>query len=229
MTTQGTEHRRPSDWLRLALPVVFVGIVVLVAWRLGYFKLRDPQKLHQAADAADDSPWFVPAFVGVYGVIAALAFPMTLFAYTAGAIFGFIKGGIIVWIGSILGGAGGYWLARTILGGPAERMLGDRKREFASAMHGKVFLNVLRMQLIPFRPFGLVNYAAGVIETPFFRFIAGTAIGVIPGTIATVFVGDQIGHGIRGNHQAYWIAAAVAIGMILLTFIPALIARARAR
>ena len=70
------ERLRLSDWVRIALPIVFVIAFMVVAWRLGYFKLRHPQHIGAAADRVRDVPWLGPIFVAVYATMGAFAAPV---------------------------------------------------------------------------------------------------------------------------------------------------------
>ena len=82
-------HGSPSagDWARIAVPVVVVAALLVVAWRAGYFDLKDPAKLTAAANRVEDTPWLGPIFSAVYVVVAALAAPVSPLAYAAGAVF----------------------------------------------------------------------------------------------------------------------------------------------
>ena len=78
---------------------------------------------------------------------------------------------------------------------------------------GSVFLTTLRLQLLPVMPFGIFNYAAGVGHFPFLPFLTATAIGILPGTVAAVYVGDRVMAGItRSDKSAFVIATVVVAG-----------------
>jgi uncharacterized membrane protein YdjX (TVP38/TMEM64 family) len=212
---------RLSDWLRLVAPSILVAGLVVAAWRMGYFSLKDPQRLNDAADRVEGLPWLSPIFVAVYAAAATFATPVSPLAYGAGAVFGIVRGSILVWIASLIGATTGYWLARGAWSGPAHRLLGryaDKLRELRS---GSVFLNTLRLQLLPIVPFGIFNYAAGTSRLAFARFLAGTALGVLPGTVAAVYVGDQFAAGlVHSDSRAFVVAAAVMLALVAISFVP---------
>jgi uncharacterized membrane protein YdjX (TVP38/TMEM64 family) len=218
-------HGSPSagDWARIAVPVVVVAALLVVAWRAGYFDLKDPAKLTAAANRVEDTPWLGPIFSAVYAVIAALAAPVSPLAYAAGAVFGVVRGTLFVWVASVIGGAAGYLLARTIWANSARRILGRYQQKVQSLNTGSAFLTTLRVQLLPIVPFGVFNYAAGASRIPFVPYILGTAIGVLPGSIAAVYVGDRIMAGITSDRHAFIVAAAVMAALLGLSFVPALI------
>ena len=223
------EPARPSDWVRVALPVVAVIVFVVVAWRHGYFNLKDPQKLDAAAQRVQDIPWLGPIFVAVYAGLAAFAAPVSPLAYGAGAVFGVVRGTIFVMLASLLGATAGYFLARSAWSGVARRLLGRFHGKLRGIGHGTVFLTALRVQLLPIVPFGIFNYAAGVAHVPFLPFLAATALGILPGTIAAVYIGDRLMAGItESDRSAFVVAGVVAAALFALSFAPTLIKKLRA-
>jgi len=210
--------------VRVALPLIAVVIFVVVAWRHGYFNLKDPEKLGAAAQRVQDIPWLGPIFVAVYAVLAAFAAPVSPLAYGAGAVFGVVRGTLFVMIASLLGASGGYFLARSAWSGVARRLLGRFHGKLGGIGSGTVFITALRVQLLPIVPFGIFNYAAGVAHVPFLPFLGATALGILPGTIAAVYIGDRLLAGItESDRQAFVIAGFVAAGLFALSFAPTLI------
>jgi len=221
---------RRSDWLRLALPVVLIAALIVTAWRLGYFNLKNPEHLTKAADRAHDVPWLGPIFVATYAALAAFAAPVSPLAYGAGAVFHTIRGTIFVWLGSLVGATAGYWLARGVWAGTAHRLLGRYRNKLSEVKRGNVFLTTLRVQLLPIVPFGVFNYAAGASRISFLPFILGTAIGVIPGTVAAVYAGDRIAAGFTGGGKsAFLVAGGVMLALFVVSFIPTIVKRLRSR
>lgn len=221
-------HPRKTDWLRVGLPVVALAVFVVIAWKHGYFDLKNPQKLGAAAQRAHDIPWLAPIFIAVYAALATLAAPVSPLAYGAGAVFGVWRGSLYVMLASIVGAAAGYFLARSAWSGVARRVLGRFHDKLRDLRHGNVFLVTFRMQLLPIMPFGIFNYAAGVGRLPFWRFLAGTAFGILPGTIAAVYVGDRLMAGLTGSDKhAFIVAGAVAAALFALSFAPTLMKKLR--
>lgn len=222
------EPATPIDWIRVALPLLALAIFIVIAWRHGYFDLKNPAKLDAAAQRVQDVPWLGPIFVAVYSGLAMLAAPVSPLAYGAGAVFSVIRGTIFVWLASLIGATGGYFLARSAWSGIARRLLGRFHAKLRDMRHGSVFLTTMRFQLLPIMPFGIFNYAAGVAHLPFLPFIAGTAVGILPGTVAAVYVGDRVMAGIAGSdRRALLVAGIVVAAMFALSFAPSLIKKLR--
>ncbi len=95
---------------------------------------------------------------------------------------------------------------------------------------GNTFLNVLRLQLVPMIPFGMLNYAAGTARLRFLPYWSASGLGIIPLTLAAVYVGDRLRAGVRGSGaRAFIIGGAVMVGMLLLSLLPTLIAKRNER
>jgi uncharacterized membrane protein YdjX (TVP38/TMEM64 family) len=222
------EKPKPSDWVRLVVPTVLLVALVVVAWRLGYFSLRNPRELNVAADRVEGLPYLSPAFVAVYAAAAAFATPVSPLAYGAGAVFGLIRGSMLVWIASMVGATAGYWLARGVWAAPAHRLLGRYSDNLRSLRSGSAFLKTVRVQLMPIVPFGVFNYAAGTTRLAFVPFLAGTSLGVVPGTVAAVYVGDRVAAGFEhSDSHAFVIAGGVMLLLLALSFLPNLIRTVR--
>jgi uncharacterized membrane protein YdjX (TVP38/TMEM64 family) len=221
---------RPTDWLRVALPIVAVAIFVVIAWRHGYFDLKSPEKLDAAAQRVQDIAWLSPIFIAVYAGLATFAAPVSPLAYGAGAVFGVVRGSLLVMAASLIGATAGYFLARSAWSNVARRLLGRFHDKLRELRHGNVFLTTLRLQLLPIMPFGIFNYGAGVGHLPFLPFIAGTALGILPGTVAAVYVGDRVMAGITGSDKrAFVVAGVVVAALFALSFAPTLLKKLRRR
>jgi len=59
-------------------------------------------------------------------------------------------------------------------------------------LHTNAFYYLLTLRLIPLFPFALVNAAAALIRMPLHSFIAGTFIGIIPGSIVYILLGQGL-------------------------------------
>ncbi len=221
---------RWSDWLRVAIPVALLVGFVIAGWQLGYFDLNEPDALHDAARRVRGIPWLAPMFVCVYAGLAALAAPVSPLAYGAGAIFGLVEGSVVVWTASMIGSAAGYSLARTVWSDSARRLLGHHEEKLRKLQDGNTFLTVLRVQLLPIVPFGLLTYAAGTARLRFLPYWLASGLGIVPSTLAAVYVGDRLRAGVRGSSgHPFVVAGAVIAAVLFLSFLPTLIMRRKKR
>ena len=218
-----------TDWVRLAVPLVALAAVFLVARQRGYLDISADDAA-SLARSARHTPWLAVALSALYAGLAALALPVAPLAYGAGALYGFLRGAALVWVSSMVGAALGYVLAHGIMRGPALRILGRFAPIIMALRERHGFMTVLRIQLLPLIAFGPFNYAAGIAGIPFWSFMAATGIGIIPGTVAIVYVGDRVMAGIRGEGgHPFLVAAIVSIALVGLSFLPTIHRRRRAR
>ncbi len=132
-------------------------------------------------------------FIAVYALLTVLFVPGSVSTLAAGAVFGPILGTGLTAIGATLGATAAFMIARK--GGRARvRGRGGARIERVDVwLSGRGFLAVLYARLVPAVPFNAFNYAAGLTGISLRDYVAGTAIGILPGTFAFVVLGDALG------------------------------------
>jgi uncharacterized membrane protein YdjX (TVP38/TMEM64 family) len=224
---------RRAAFVRLAILAALVAAAALVAWRAGFFELRDPRSLAAAVRRVRTAPAVAPLFVAVYAVVAAFGLPATPLTLAGGAIFGTALGSLLNWLGAVLGATGSFLLARH-LGRDAFRRLvgrltgGDRLGRLDALGERRGFATLLRLRLLPVVPFNVLSFAAGLAGVTLRAFVAATALGIIPGTIVYTYFADSLLAGVEGASRRAFVRAAVAAGLLLaLSFLPPLVRRLR--
>lgn len=152
---------------------------------------------------AELGPWAPAAFVLLY-VLASVCFvPGSLLTLGAGAVFGLARGFSIVWVGATLGAAAAFLLgryaARDWIAAKVEKEPRFRALDRGVAREG--FKIVLLTRLSPVFPFTLLNYAFGLTGVTAAQYLAGSAIGMVPGTLLYVYLGSLAGSlvGLQGG------------------------------
>lgn len=161
--------------LLVVLAVVSVGVALLgvdntMAW----------------LESAADSPWGPAAFVAVYVVLIVLMLPGTIGTVAAGAVFGTWTGFAAALTGATIGASFSFGIARAIGREGAVILLGDRARPVDRLIDERGLLGIVVLRLLPIVPFNALNYAAGLSNLSFGRYLVGTALGMIPGTFIVV-------------------------------------------
>ena len=67
------------------------------------------------------------------------------------------------------------------------------------------------LRLIPAVPYNLINYAFGLTSISYGTYILGSAIGIIPGTLAFINIGDKA---LDVTSPDFWIAIGL-LGLLL--------------
>jgi len=175
--------------VRYAKPVVIGLIVIAAIVALKFLPVAPWLKSFQAYVKHAGPLGYVLYALG-YAVIA-LLFPGSILTIGAGAIFGIVGGTIVVLIGATLTASIAFILARTVLRDRIERITAKNPkfRAVDKAIANEGTKIVLLVRLAAVFPFTVVNYAFGLTGIRFVPYVAATAIGILPGTIAFVYIG----------------------------------------
>jgi uncharacterized membrane protein YdjX (TVP38/TMEM64 family) len=158
-------------------------------------------------------------YVLAYALCCVLFIPASVLTLSAGAIFGVVKGSIIVLFGATLGAALSFLLARSVMRGKIEAMTASsakfRALDRAITQEGWKIVALVRCALV--FPFTYINYAFGLTGIGFWPYVLATFFGIIPGTIAFVYLGDAAGTAATAT-KAHTTALAIKIvgGVIAL-------------
>ncbi len=217
MRRTGPEARAPLEEpvrARKLLPKVLLGIVaacvvvlvlVLTGWGAFLWEVfSDRERVQRVLDGAGTlAPLLYVGFLIVQAVIAPL--PAPALAIAGGYGFGVVEGFFLTWAGSLAGGVISFGISRRFgrryVAGSARAVRLDRFVE----EHGAVLIFVLR--LIPLVSFDAISYAAGLSSIRFRGFLLATALGMMPGTFAFVYLG--------GSGSGLW-TWAVLLGLAVL-------------
>lgn len=212
--------------LRVGGLALLLGVVSFVSYRMGWLDyahtLQHVQKLRQS----ENITLFVAGFLAVYAIGTSVGLPGLPFNVAAGALFGTVIGGALAWVGSLLGAAIGYWIARTVGHNEVLRWVKKYKRTDTAVVQAQHFLGMLRLRLIPVLPIGVVNFIGGLARTPFLAYIGATAIGIVPSVIIYSYFADSLLESTGpGKKQALTSLVIASALLILLSLTPKILPR----
>lgn len=124
-----------------------------------------------------------------------LGFPGTPLTLLTGSLFGVIWGTIIALIGNTFGAILAFIFSRYILREYVQKKIVskyEKLRSFEKRIDERATSTVLALRLIPLFPFNAVNFFLGVTNIPLRKFAIGSFAGMIPGTIAFVYLGGSL-------------------------------------
>ncbi len=164
---------------------------VVILWLTGFGEslwglLSDRERMQRVVD---DAALLAPVVYVILLVIQAVLAPLPApaLAMGAGYSFGIYEGCLLTWFGALLGGVISFWISRwfgrDFVAG-SERM--QRLDRYVD-QHGAITIFILR--LLPLVSFDAISYAAGLSSISFWRFFVATALGMLPGTVAFVYLG----------------------------------------
>lgn len=160
------------------------------------FMGRSAARLLPAATewVADQGPIAPIVFGLMYVLATVLLVPGSILTLAAGALFGVLKGTVIVLIAASLGACAAFLIARYAARERVARLT-SRDRRFAAVDRavGEAGLKiVMLLRLSPVFPFSLLNYALGLTGVRF-RDYAIACVAMLPGTLLFVYYGRLIG------------------------------------
>jgi uncharacterized membrane protein YdjX (TVP38/TMEM64 family) len=183
-------------------------IVLLVAFlSLALFVPQlDADQIRGWALAA--GPWFPLMFLVVHALVT-VALPRIPFTLSAGLLFGPVMGTTVAIFATTVSAALAFLLVRAIgRDAIAPRLTHPAVAAVDRRLARRGWLAVGSMRLIGPIPFPLVNFCAGVSSIRFVPFLIATAVGVLPGTIAVVALGDAL---TGGTSPAMIIVTAICV------------------
>ena len=208
---------RRRVWVK---PVLFVAALaaILIAFRV--FGLGD-RLVELRAWIVDLGPLGAVVFVLIYGVATTVALPASVLTLAAGAMFGSVMGVVLVSIGSTLGAAGAFALARWLARDSVSRWLSGnerfRKLEALTERHGAIIVAITR--LVPIFPFNLLNYGFGLTRMPFGTYIFWSWLCMLPGTVLYVVGADAFTQGLAEGRVPWPLLGALAAALVILVLL----------
>ena len=164
------------------------------------------------AEVAAAGMWAPLLFVLLQGVVTITPIPRTVFTVAAGVLFGSITGVLLAVIGTTLAAAVAFWLVRLVGGRFVERHAHRSGVAWVRArLDHSGLLAMVSLRLIPVVPFAAMNYASALSGVRFLPYAVGTVLGVLPGTVMIVVLGDAA---VGGNPHPAMLAVSVASGLL---------------
>jgi len=152
----------------------------------------------------------------VYVVATVLFVPGTILTLAAGALFGLVVGTVTVSIGSTLGAALAFLIARYVARDKVAAMAG-RHRNFGAidrAIDEGGWRIVAMLRLSPAIPFNLQNYLYGLTPVRFWTCVVTSWLAMLPGTFLYVYLGHVTVAAVgtdRARTPAEWVMLAVGL------------------
>ncbi|PHQ69377.1 MAG: pyridine nucleotide-disulfide oxidoreductase [Paracoccus sp.] len=179
------------------LLIALAGLIVAALWLISgqdidLQSLRD--RLAAIREVQQSRPFVVAAlFLAVYVAVTALSLPIAVWlTLSAGALFGFWTGLLIVSFASAIGATLAFLASRYLLRDWVRARLGARAEgiEAGLARDGAFYLFSLR--LIPVVPFFAVNLLMGLTPIRAWTFFWVSQVGMLAGTAVYVNAGTQL-------------------------------------
>lgn len=178
------KQRTRGVWVRVAVLGGLLAGVVLVDRVWGWPNVSSLQSRVEEAGGAG-----VLVFVLGYALLTLLPAPKAVLTVLGGILYGFWLGALLAWLAALIGAVVAFGLGRLLGRDAVDRLIRGRldRADRLLADHG--LGAVIAARLVPVLPFTVVNYAGGLTGVRLRDFVIGSAIGVVPGSLAYAALG----------------------------------------
>jgi uncharacterized membrane protein YdjX (TVP38/TMEM64 family) len=197
-------------WLSILLIVAALLIIV--------FSLPIGQAMEAVKDWIGELGIWGPVVLALVYIVATVLFvPGAILTVAAGVMFGLLVGTITISIGSTLGAASAFLIARYVARDKIAAMAG-RNRKFSAidkAIGEGGWKIVAMLRLSPAIPFNLQNYLYGLTPVRFWSCVVTSWLAMLPGTFLYVYLGHVTGAALGADRErttAEW--AMLAVGLL---------------
>ncbi len=221
MPGTGRESTLPWKWIGVA--AAFAALVI--AGRT----LPADRWLTESTDwVAGRGATGILVYVLAYAVAAVFLVPGAIFTLGGGFIFGVFRGTVAVSLGSTLGAALAFLIARYVARKSVLR-LAAKNAKFAAidgAIGRQGWKIVLLLRLSPLIPFNVSNYLYGLTGVRFWPYVLASWAGMLPVTVLYVYLGAvgragllaAVGRGMHGSILRTVFFAAGLLASIAVTW-----------
>ena len=197
------------------VPILLLGLLLGLCLWLG--SLVTPQQLQEAVSRYGN--WAALAYIGLFALLPAFFFPVAVLALAGGLLFGLWWGSLYTFLGAILNCTLMFLLARYAGREQVEQLM---KRKLSPLWQNRLqslnssggFLLLVILRLIPAVPYNLINYAFGLTAMSYRTYILASAIGIVPGTLAFINIGDKA---LDITSPDFWIAIGLLGTLLAVT------------
>ena len=197
--------------------IVILTVLASVGGLTWLFAQVEPAQVQQFV--AGFGPWAPAAYMGLFALLPAVFFPVAVLALAGGLLFGLWAGSIYTFLGAMINCTVMFFLARTVgyrkVKALVEAKLSEKWQERLNAAAGREgFLLLIILRLIPAVPYNLINYAFGLTRMGYLAYLLGSAIGIIPGTLVFINIGDKA---MDVGSPGFWTAMGLLVLLLAVT------------
>lgn len=183
-----------KSWLPLIL-IVFL-LVLFWSFRLDKYLSIEHLREHKARLMALTQTNFYLAsfiFVVIYTLSVAISIPGAVFlTLMGGFLFGVVYGTVLVVLSATLGATILFFAVQSSVGEVIAKRAFGWTQKMRQGFQGHAFSYLLMLRFIPLFPFWVVNIVPALLGVRASTFIAATFIGIIPGSLVYVSVGNGL-------------------------------------
>jgi phospholipase D1/2 len=199
--------------------LAIVIVALFLAWR--YTPLAEvvtAERVMAWARAVDDIWWSPLVVVAAYIPAAYIMFPRPLITLFAVIAYGPWLGFATSMSGIVAAALSTYFAGRALPDDTLRDLAGEKLERTSKALRGRSFVAALALSVVPVAPFPVVGMVAGAARIKLWQYLAGTALGMVPGTLATTVFADQVRTALEDPSRInYWLVGGIVAFLVVLT------------
>ena len=191
-------------WGKLAGLVLAI-VALMALWR--FTPLREVATAEAAIRWAKafGEHWWAPVLLMLsYTPACLVMFPRPLITLAAVIAFGPWLGFVYSLTGICFSSAVTWKIGRHLRRDTVRRLAGRKLDRMIEVLKKRGLLAMTLLRLVPLAPFAVESIVAGAIHMKLWHVVAGTAIGLLPGTLTTTIFGDAIETAVTGSGPVNW-------------------------
>jgi phospholipase D1/2 len=156
--------------------------------------------------------WWAPLVVILaYTPACFLMFPRPLITLAGVIAFGAWLGFLYALAGIVFSAVVTYYVGRSMRRDHVRKLAGQRLDRMIDVLKKRGLIAMTLLRLVPIAPFAVEGIVAGAVRLKLWHLVVGTAIGMVPGTLAATIFGDQLETALTGGGINWWLVGGCAL------------------
>jgi phosphatidylserine/phosphatidylglycerophosphate/cardiolipin synthase-like enzyme/membrane protein DedA with SNARE-associated domain len=211
---------RSLRWLKLTVTALIIAALAAMWQFTPVGEMFTPVHVTQWARTFGEAPWAPLVVLTAFTPAAIVMFPRPLITLFAVVAFGPWLGFGYSMAGILISALFTYWVGTRMDRSTVRKLAGPKLSRILDVLRRRGIVALTALRLVPLAPFTIEGIVAGAIRVPLRDFTLGTAIGMLPGTLAATVFGDQLEIALRDPAEVnLWIVAGVAVALTTATLL----------
>ncbi|SRR5579883_3480949 len=159
--------------------------------------------------------WAPLGYILLYTIATVFVLPSTPLNLLGGALFGPWLGTVWSSIGAMLAAIVTFTFTRTVGRHAVAQKLSGRWQIIDREVRRGGLFYMIAIRLVPFMPYGLLNFAAGLTSVSYRDYVLGTLVGTTPGILPYVLLGSSGSRAVRTGDLTPLIGALTLTGILI--------------
>ncbi|ADQ84568.1 VTT domain-containing protein [Methylovorus sp. MP688] len=192
ITSRGQRKQfRASIPPKLVIAVLAI-IALVLAWKVTPLsEYATPEKIVPLLEKVKNTAWAFPAGMAAYIVGTLIFFPHMIMTATVVIVFPPMEAFLIAMLGSLVSCIIGFFAGKQLGEDSLRALTGRYAKNIAHYADKGGLVGLTLLRLVPIAPYTVVNLALGMMNVPFWRLMAATVLGMLPGTAVSVLLGQS--------------------------------------